>query len=406
MKKLIFIVLGFLFIACPSTQKNAAKIYLGQGQYDKAKEQLLLGIEQSPGDFEYYALLAKAEIGLTNWVGAGKAFQDAFKIDSINTMNWILKDKINIDVYWQTFYNAALALFAEKKYEDALTKLRYAQLINPSDVKQYILEGAIYSEMGKTEMANKAYTKALNIDPENPEAYYFIGKALFNNKSYDSSSVYFNSAIKYFEIKNERIRKVIFQNIPTHNAELEYEIIKLWMDKKFDELNQLVKTKLGFDGGLDAHKQNIELFFKTTDVTAQSYYWLGMAYYKLNKDSLALKNFNKTLELMPSDLNALFFTGEVLIKLTKYPEAIGYFEKVVQLKPDDRDAWWYLGALNLRLKDYKKAIDIYENNVLRLDPKFIEALQNLASAYQALGNNKKAREIMVKVEQLKKEQKK
>jgi len=404
MKKLILFGLVFLFIGCPPTEKNSVKIYLQRQDYVHAKEQALLGLKAYPNDYELYCLLAKAEIGLANWIEVGKAFQDAIKIDSAKTFNWMLSDKYNISVYWQAFYNAALSLSKEEKLEEALTYLRHAQILNSNDVSQYILEGAIHAKMGNSEEANEAYKKALSNDPENPEAYYLIGKAIFEKRMYDSSIVYFYDANKRFDNKIAKIEKIIFQNVPEPTKELKQEIIKLWSEKKNDELDQLIKVKLVFDGGITAQQRNIETYFKTTDGLAQSYYWLGMAYYKLNKDNLALTNFNKTLELIPSDLNALFFTGEVLIKLEKYPEAIGYFEKVVQLKPDDRDAWWYLGALSLRMKDYKKAIDIYENNVLRLDPKFVEALQNLASAYQALGNTKKATEIMAKVEQLKKEQ--
>jgi tetratricopeptide (TPR) repeat protein len=404
MKKLILLGLIFLFIGCPPTEKNSVKIYIGQGEFEKAKEQALKGLMDYPGDYELYCLLGKAEIGMANWTAASKAFQDAFKVDSANTIKWVRSDKENISVFWQTFYNAAYALSGEKKFKEALTNLKFAKLIDPDDVSQYILEGAIYGELGDSEAANNAYAQALSIDPENPEAYYLIGKALFESELYDSSMIYFNDAIKHFQVKLNRIEKVIFQNVPEPSTDLKNEIVKLWKDKKNEDLDQLVKVKLGFDGGLNAQKRNIETFFKTTDGMAQSYYLLGMAYYKIEKYATALEYLYKGLELMPFDSKILFFTGEVLVRTGKYEEAISYFEKVIQMNEEDYFAWFYIGASHLQLKRYEKAIEIYEDKVLQIKPDFVGAMINLASAYQSIGNSKKAYEWLVKAEELQKEQ--
>jgi tetratricopeptide (TPR) repeat protein len=404
MKKLILLGLIVLFIGCPSAPKNSAKIYISQGEYERAKEQLIAAVKEDPSDFELYCLLGKCEIGLADWVAAGKAFEDAFSIDSLKTLNWIHADRGNIAVYWQTFYNAAFTYYRDKKFDDALKSLNYARMIDPDNVSQYILAGSIYRDMGNTDASNEAYKMALSIDPENPEAYYLIGKALFETKSYDSSIVYLNDAVKYFQNKYDKIEKIIFQNIAEPDSALKYEINKLWKEKKNDELDEVIKVKLGFDGGIAAHKRNIEAFFKNTDGLAQSHYLIGMNYYKVDKDDLALKNLKESLALMPEDFDALFFTGELMIRAQKYREAINYLEKLTQLKPDDLYAWFYIGASYLQLKEYQKAIEVYSDKVLKLDPKFVEGWTNLASAYQAIGNSKKAYECLMKADELKKGQ--
>ena len=403
MKKLILLGLLLLFIGCPSAPKNAALIYISQGEYTKAKQQILVGLKETPDDFELYCVLAKAEIGLANWVAATKAFESAFGIDSAKTINWMLKDKDNVSVYWQTFYNSAYALSSERKYTEALNSLRFSKMINPNDVNQYILEGAAYGELGNNEMANKSYIKALSIDPQNPEAYFRIGKALFEIKQYDSSIVYFNDAIKHFEYRYTKVEKVLFQNLPSHDNALHNEIIKLWSEKKETDLDQLIKVKLGFDGGLEAQKRNIENYFKTTDGLARSYYYLGMTYFNLKKNDLALNNLKKSLDLMPDDVDALYFIGLIQISMEKYQEAISYFEKLTQIKIDDFDAWYYMGACYYLLKNYKKAIEVLEENALRLNPESVEALKYLAQAYVIIGNEKKGREYQNKADLLEKE---
>lgn len=404
MKKFIVLGIVILFMACPPTAKNAAQIYIQQGDYQSAKAQILEGIKQAPNDFEYYCLLAKTEIGLGNWQAANDAFMQGLAIDSAKAVTWLLADRQNVPVYWQAFYNAAVTLMAEKRYDEALKSLRYCEIFDPANVSQYILEGGIYIELGQPDKANAAHAKALSIDPENPEAHFLIGKALFDKVEYDSSLVNFNQAVKYYESRYDRTTKVLFQNLPEVDEELATEIRMLWGEKKEAELDELVKVRLGFDGGLNTQRRTIEQFHKTTEGLARTYYYVGMVHYNQKNDSLALQNLRKSINLNANDIDALYYAGEIGIKNKNYDDAISYFTKITKIKEDDIFAWFYLGVCNTQKKDYQKAVDVYENKVLMLDPENIDAMTNLAYVYREMGNNKKALEWLTKAEKLQKEQ--
>ncbi|MGD8979808.1 MAG: tetratricopeptide repeat protein [candidate division WOR-3 bacterium] len=404
MKKLIFLGIVFLFMACPPTAKNAARIYIQQGEYEAAKAQILEGLKSAPNDYEYYVLLAKVEIGLAHWTAASDAFLRGVAIDSASTVNWLLADKQNVPVYWQAFYNAAIALMSEKRYDEALKNLAFCETLDPDNVSQYILEGGIYAEIDEKENANAAYAKALSIDPENPEAYFLIGKAVFEEGLYDSSIVYFNDAVEYFTMKYDRTTKVLFQNLPEVDEKTLEKIIELWGEKKEDELDELVKVRLGFDSGLAAQRRTIEQLYKTTDGLARAYYYLGMAYYNLKNDDKAMEYLKKSLDLKSDDVDALYYAGEISIKQKEFDAAIGYFENITSIQEDDVYAWFYLGVSYTQKKDYARAIDVYENKVLGFDPENIDAMTNLAYVYREMGNNKKALEWLTKAEKLQKEQ--
>jgi tetratricopeptide (TPR) repeat protein len=271
-------------------------------------------------------------------------------------------------------------------------------------VSEYILEGGIYIELGQLDKAKAAHAKALSIDPENPEAHFLIGKAAFDKGQYDSSLVDFNQAVKYFESRYDRTTKVLFQNLPEVDEELATQIRTLWVENKEAELDELVKVRLGFDGGLNTQRRLIEQFQKTAEGLARTYYYVGMVHYNQRNDSFALKNLNKSLSLNANDIDALYYAGEIGIRDNNYDEAISYFTKITQIKDDDVFAWFYLGVCYAQKKDYPKAVDIYENKVLILDPKNIDAMTNLAYAYREIGNNKKALEWLTKAEKLQKEQ--
>lgn len=404
MKKLIFLGIVFLFVACPPTAKNAARIYIQQGEYEAAKAQILAGLESAPNDYEYYGLLAKVEIGMANWLAASDAFIRGTAVDSAKTVEMLLADKQNVAVYWQAFYNAAISWMDGKKYDRALQNLAYCEIFDPTNVNQYILEGGIYSELGENDKANAAYAKALSIDPENPEAYFLIGKAIFEKGAYDSALVNLKQSEKYFLQKYDRTSKVVFQNLAAVDNALAKEIIELWGKKDEDALDQLVKVQLGFDEGLNAHRRTLEQFYKTADGLSRMYYYMGLANYNLKKDDLALEYFRKSLDLKGDDVDALYYAGEIYLKQKKYDESIALFKRITEIKPNDTYAWFYLGVNYTQKKDYQKAIDVYENKVLAIEPENVDAMTNLAYVYREMGNNKKALEWLTKAEKLQKEQ--
>ncbi len=404
MKKLIFLAIALLFVACPPTAKNAARIYIQQGDYDAAKEQILTGLRSSPNDFEYYVLLTKVEIGMANWLAASEAFGQGMAIDSAKTIAAVFVDKQNVPVYWQAFYNAAVSLMGEKKYDGALKNLRYCEALDPGNVSQYILEGGIRAELGETDKANAAYVKALSLDPENPEAYFLVGRSKFEKGAHDSSLVDFMQAEKFYVTRYDRSAKVLFQNLPAVDKGIAREIVTLWGDKNEEALDALVKVNLGFDGGLTAQRRMVEQFCKTADGLSRTYYYIGMVYYNLRNDSLALSNLLKSIDMKDDDVDALYFAGEIYLKHRKYDESIALFRRITEVREDDVYAWFYLGVNYTQKKDYKKAADIYENKVLVLEPKNTDAMTNLAYVYREMGNNKKALEWLTKAEKLQKEQ--
>lgn len=393
-----------LFTGCPSTGLNSANIYIQQGEYEKAKEQVQTHIATYPNDFLGYCVLGKAEIGLYNWIPASDAFRKAYALDSAKTLTWLMSDAENKPVYWQAFYNAAINRIAAKQLDEALSDIWFAKQLDPGNVDQFILEGNIYAEKGDKTAARKTYERIVGIEPDNPEAYFYIGDVLFQKQAYDSSLQYFTNATRYFEKKYEQLKKALFQNVE-FDAGLAQEMITLFNEKKNDELDQLLKVKLGLDQGLATSRKNVERFAKTNDGLLRSHYYTGMAHYYLKEDTLAVKELEAALTYSPNDINALFFAGELLLRSEQYDAARAHFETVTSIKPDDFAAWFYVGVCYAQTKKFQKAIEIYEQKALPLQPENIDLLNNLAYAHREAGNNKKALEYLMKVDKLQKKEK-
>lgn len=400
MKKFLLLIgVVLLFTGCPPNWKNAAKIHIAGGRFELAKQNCLIGTKVVPADYEAYTLLAQCELGLQNSAAAAVAFREGIKIDSVKTLTWIMKDAQNKDLYWQTFYGAAVANVTGEKYNEALADLAIAKIIDPANVNAYVLEGLIYTRLGKKESANAAYAKAIEIDPESPEPYFRIGTSYFEKKSYDTALIYLDKSLTKYTVGYENAKKTIFANIE-FNKDIARQIYTLWNAKKNEELDQLVKKVLGFDVGLEGQRRNIERFIKSSNGLAGAYYYVGMTHLNQKNDTLALNNLNAALDLSPEDLDALYFSGEVLISLKNWTEAKDRFERVTALKKDDVVAWFYVGVCYMQLKDYRKAASVYEDEVLKYDPKNLDAYTNLAICYREMGDTKKAMEYLQKKEKI------
>ena len=397
---MVFCQLGHAFVYL-----NTARIaFYNERDYERAKKACLDGITAGKENYELYAILGGSEIGLGSWQNGSDALIKAFALDSLKTIEWMSEKGGGEQYYYNAFFFSAREQYDEENYEGVLKYLKYAQLIEPGDAGIYILRGATFSKMDSTEATKREYKKALDIDPENPDVHFLIGKSLFEAKAFDSSLSYFGDAIKYYEVTYNRKTSILFQNLAEVNKELVQKIVQLWAGQKAEELDQLLETDLGFDEGVDVHQQTVELFYKAATDLARSHYLMGMAYYYLKEDSLALSHLQRSLEFNPVDIDALFFTGELLVKFQDYESAMGYLERLTEFKSDDLYAWFYLGVCYTQLKEYQKAVDVYENKVLQLDPEYVDAMTNLAFIYSELGDEEKSRAYITRVKELQKQE--
>ncbi len=391
-----------IHVVYASVYLNTARIaYFNEQDYARARRACLTGIEQGEIDFELYAILAGCEIAYGNWGKAANALFEAIKVDSAKTFEWMDKKGGGLKYYHQAFYFSARALFLENENEEALERIDYARFLHGSDINTVILRGAILYKLGKIEEANREYSNVLAIDPRNPDVHFLIGKALFEIDEFDSSLVYFNNALDFYNPRYERTLYVLFQNASESNIDIAMEILALWRDRKIHELDQILKAELALDNGLIAHSETISKLDRTATDLARAYYYAGLSYYHIKEDSLALDNLRACLKLKSDDTDALFYAGEILVKFKAYDQAVVYLDKAAHLNPDDQYAWFYLGVCYTKLKEYDKAIGVYEK-MLGSNPERIDVLTNLAYLYSELGAYVKSNEYLRKAELIQK----
>ena len=108
----------------------------------------------------------------------------------------------------------------------------------------------------------------------------------------------------------------------------------------------------------------------------------------------AVKHFKKAYQFLPNDDRVLNGLGVSLMKVGKFNESEQYLRKLTRLS-GDKVYKTNLGNLYFRTGRIDKAMEIYEE-VLKDDPNFYNALNNLARCYMEKGEYEKARELLEK----------
>ncbi len=102
----------------------------------------------------------------------------------------------------------------------------------------------------------------------------------------------------------------------------------------------------------------------------QAHYYLSMGHQNMNKKNytLAIENFEKVIQMDPSNIEAIIYKAHSEYNSGKYQQAIITYNKAITKMPDNIDVLISRGKAQYKLKDYSGAIESY-SLALKLDDK-------------------------------------
>lgn len=136
-----------------------------------------------------------------------------------------------------------------------------------------------------------------------------------------------------------------------------------------------------------------------------AYLLLGNSHYFLKDYSQAESSYNQALGLDPNFPDAIRNKALVHEELGKkygsqgdHPRAIKYFEQVVNINPENAKVWFFLGSSQRMSGNPQAAIKSFQQALARAADREndIRIFNEIAQAYQALGNETKAQEYLAK----------
>lgn len=249
-------------------------------------------------------------------------------------------------------------------------------------------EGNIYRDEGNHEQAEKIFTEAIELNPENALAWHNRGWAYVEQKKYKQAMEDFNKATEL----NPNSELSYFGRGWVYNLLKEYDEAIREYDKAIDLnrnyfvaynnrgaakswLNQMREAIADYDKAIELHPHY-----------AKAYENRAKAYSALNEDAKAQADFRRAEKIISSNKGGDKIIEEALAldKNGNFYKALELFNQAAELYPDNEFIFVNRGNIyNDRVRDYEAAIADY-NKSLEINPKFSWAYHNRALAYGRL----------------------
>lgn len=275
---------------------------------------------------------------------------------------------------------------------EAATQYERAEAIEPKNPKAFTRVAAIWLRVRNAEQTLTDLNKALAIDPNYAPALKLMSELYYKSKKYDKAKEYYT---KYLQNSEASIaNRTRFARILFNSKEYEDALQQILDIQKTDKSDIYMNRLAGYSyyevgaAGKDTSKFRpgaaaLETFMAKIDpskIVASDYEYLGKLYSRIpGKDSLAIANMQKALEMAPEKVELNKEAAAVFSRLKKFDQAVVYYEtymaKTDKITPAD---YYLLGIAAYYGKQYTKADTAFA--------KLIETKPDYADGYYWRGN--------------------
>jgi tetratricopeptide (TPR) repeat protein len=269
---------------------------------------------------------------------------------------------------------------------DAFTLFSQSLQLDPQQPNAWYNAGIALQQAGQLETALDFFTQALTLKPDFAEAYNNQGHVLKQLGRIAEAIESFTLALKLqpsfaSAYNNCGAAKLAAEQYTEALADFELAIslqndyAKAYTNKglALQQLKHLTEALACFEQALILQPQTAETFFNQGNVLLE-----------MQELEAALLSFNQAISLDPAYYLAYLHQGATLHGLNRLPEALNSFEQALDLQPAVAQAYILRGNTLQALARYAEALACY-TQALSIDTESAEAYNNQGAALQELG---------------------
>lgn len=209
------------------------------------------------------------------------------------------------------------------RIDEAIEQIMLILSINPDSADEWRLLGDIRMQKGDPKGAIKAYSKASESEPDDPDISLRLVKVYFETGDFETCLIMANK---------------ILQEEPDHTEALLYKGTSCY---ELADAQGTVATLLPL--------------YEKGDCTPLALYCLADALIDLDKLNESIEVFRKIPKDDPNYVPGLNTTAYVLKKLGRFDEAIATADECIQIDPTYANAYFQKGHAQMELKQYSEA---------------------------------------------------
>ena len=314
--------------------KSAARLYALGNQNNQAGRFYLRYSGLVPSDAEGWSGQAEAFLSLGANRPALEAAEKAYGLDSTEA-------RIRLSLARATYLTNNL-----ERSERMYTSVPDTTLYKAND---WVNLGQIALAQKGFNRAEELLTKAIGMEPNNPDAYAAKGKLFLSRQKPDSAVAYYQKALTI--------------NPNSVVARINLAVSYLQLRRPGDAAREL--------RGVIAQTPN----------SATAHIFLGQALVMADSLSAALSEYRKAMELDPKSAAAMRGAGYIFLKRADYGPAESVLQKATEVDPRNADGWASLGSAQSGLRKIEEGIKSFEK-ALEIQPNHEGALRGLEALKQ------------------------
>jgi tetratricopeptide (TPR) repeat protein len=234
---------------------------------------------------------------------------------------------------WVAHFNLGNALHGQ--VDDAVAQYEKALEINPNFPDAQNNLGLALFQKGQVDEAIARYQKAVEINPHYTEAYSNLGLALFDKGQLDEAITQYQKALEItpkYVAARYNLGLALFQKGQLDEAITHFQkALDIQPDyaAAHNNLGNVLFQKGQLDEAIEQFKKAVEI-----DPEAETRFNLGNALLQKGQLDEAIEQFVKALDMNPNSFQTHYNFGAALAQRGRLDEAITQFREVLRLKPD------------------------------------------------------------------------
>ncbi|WP_250397870.1 tetratricopeptide repeat protein [Synechococcus sp. MU1651] len=233
----------------------------------------------------------------------------------------------------------------KKSFDEAIDLLSKAIFLQPGNPDAAYNLGNVFKDAERWDEAIPCYEKTLGLRAEYPEALNNLGICLKEVERFEHSEIVLRRAVS-----------------------IQPGFAGAWLN-----LGNTFKEQEKFEEAIASYRKAIEV----NPDFADAYLNLGNVLNEEGEVEKAIASYRKAIEVKPDFADAYLNLGNTFKEQEKFEEAIASYRKAIELKPDFADAYLNLGNTFKEQEKFEEAIASYQN-AIELKPDSADAFYLLA----------------------------
>ena len=311
-------------LGCQGSALTGAKLYLQQGEAERAKEQLVLALETEPDNPEVHYLLGRVYGDEGEYASMSESFDRSLELsEEFRPQIEELRRR-----YWTNLYNQGVerATAEPPDFSGAAGLFKLATTVDPESLDAWRNLAISHFRLSDLDGAIQAYEFVAARAPEDSSTFHHLGMLYYEKGDLTSA---------------ERTFDQLLEASPRHVGALT-GLASLYVDSE-----RFVDAEAAYQRAIEAAPE-----------IWQTHFNIGNLYWNLDRFESARDAYLQALELNPDDTDTRFNLSITWLALERTDEALPHLEELSRRTPENATVWRELGrvyALEERIEESEAA---------------------------------------------------